>query len=826
MQRSTTLLQSQCLSFLFSDLLSTSVGSWGSPFSLSGQLAENHAFSRLNFLHLLVSTEANRMSVWRFLRKGTVTKTLVGFLVKEGTSLRVGIVASRVLRWVLEIGGQEKFDSVGGGNFVRFFLERVGRMFAGEVEDEEGAAGNNRNRGASTTTTKQTTTTTATFGTGQIILSNSNEDASFIRHLLTLPHWSTSAWEVLLSCINGSDEVERLSALYVLGNNDCLRIGGVVRVGGSKKLNLVTCLNPGSTCASIRPVGSLAEARAAVVGDDCGGVGGDSNSNSNLNFVRKQNLTAVVLVAVPSVPEKFAREYFDSLRRLFLQTDDRKVSCYSLKGLIAGFDAGEIMMEMFMAENDGFFVEVFKRALNESNGDGNGNGYDDSESESENESSSNGVELLANSIRCRLLEERLVPESLTSSITIASASGSNYANFHNSPNNDNDNNYNNGEPLLYKIVLKEGAVVRTGFNIDVSDRVGVLALGTTVVVHESVAIIEENEVEPILRLRVSVDGATNNGGGVNGWISDRLRGAERSVVCEKVWRATSEGVEEIVIVGGEGGQEKDDDDDDDYDDVIDWDKFPKGGVKHVLHEFKLIHIHPRELFPDSPGWECDHCGMMFSNDVGGGKACVSKDHNWVLCKMCFVGDEEAVRMVIEGGGEEEEEKEEEEEEEDVDVDVDVVEEEEVEDLEEDMEEEENFQPVLNIINATNDLLTRMNIPRRVETEFEAETFDNSQLLPRLTTTIASITEMGYPAELAGRSVRAALYAVRQERGENGLLGVAVWAEILNVAIDFLVSGGVPAGFERADAWEPAGGGGGGGGGGRTTMNFNRSEFDF
>jgi len=68
--------------------------------------------------------------------------------------------------------------------------------------------------------------------------------------------------------------------------------------------------------------------------------------------------------------------------------------------------------------------------------------------------------------------------------------------------------------------------------------------------------------------------------------------------------------------------------------------------------------------------------------------------------------------------------------------------------------------------------------------------------------------------------------VRQERGENGLLGVAVWAEILNVAIDFLVSGGVPAGFERADAWEPAGGGGGGGGGGRTTMNFNRSEFDF
>lgn len=51
------------------------------------------------------------------------------------------------------------------------------------------------------------------------------------------------------------------------------------------------------------------------------------------------------------------------------------------------------------------------------------------------------------------------------------------------------------------------------------------------------------------------------------------------------------------------------------------------------HEHPLIRIKPVELFPDSPGWQCDSCSMETTNMNT--MAYVSTDRNFIVCRQCF-----------------------------------------------------------------------------------------------------------------------------------------------------------------------------------------------
>lgn len=55
--------------------------------------------------------------------------------------------------------------------------------------------------------------------------------------------------------------------------------------------------------------------------------------------------------------------------------------------------------------------------------------------------------------------------------------------------------------------------------------------------------------------------------------------------------------------------------------------------RHPSHEHTLVHVRPNQLFPDSPGWQCDECCKeTFDLNIW---AYVSTEQNYLLCESCF-----------------------------------------------------------------------------------------------------------------------------------------------------------------------------------------------
>lgn len=55
--------------------------------------------------------------------------------------------------------------------------------------------------------------------------------------------------------------------------------------------------------------------------------------------------------------------------------------------------------------------------------------------------------------------------------------------------------------------------------------------------------------------------------------------------------------------------------------------------EHPLHEHPLVHIRPNQIFPDSPGWQCDKC-CQETLDLNIW-AYISTEKNYCLCEDCF-----------------------------------------------------------------------------------------------------------------------------------------------------------------------------------------------
>ena len=55
--------------------------------------------------------------------------------------------------------------------------------------------------------------------------------------------------------------------------------------------------------------------------------------------------------------------------------------------------------------------------------------------------------------------------------------------------------------------------------------------------------------------------------------------------------------------------------------------------RYPSHDHPLVHMRPNQLFPDSPGWQCDECSKeTFDLNVW---AYVSTERNFLLCECCF-----------------------------------------------------------------------------------------------------------------------------------------------------------------------------------------------
>ena len=59
----------------------------------------------------------------------------------------------------------------------------------------------------------------------------------------------------------------------------------------------------------------------------------------------------------------------------------------------------------------------------------------------------------------------------------------------------------------------------------------------------------------------------------------------------------------------------------------------KSYYRFPTHEHPLIRIRPIDLFPNSPGWQCDSCSMETQNMKT--MAYVSTDKNFIVCRQCF-----------------------------------------------------------------------------------------------------------------------------------------------------------------------------------------------
>lgn len=58
--------------------------------------------------------------------------------------------------------------------------------------------------------------------------------------------------------------------------------------------------------------------------------------------------------------------------------------------------------------------------------------------------------------------------------------------------------------------------------------------------------------------------------------------------------------------------------------------------RHPAHSHPLLHMRPNQLFPDSPGWQCDLC-TQDTFDLNQW-AYVSTERNYLLCEKCFSQD--------------------------------------------------------------------------------------------------------------------------------------------------------------------------------------------
>jgi len=56
--------------------------------------------------------------------------------------------------------------------------------------------------------------------------------------------------------------------------------------------------------------------------------------------------------------------------------------------------------------------------------------------------------------------------------------------------------------------------------------------------------------------------------------------------------------------------------------------------RHPSHDHPLVHMRPNQLFPDSPGWQCDVCSQETFNLNEW--AYISTEKNYVLCERCFI----------------------------------------------------------------------------------------------------------------------------------------------------------------------------------------------
>jgi len=55
--------------------------------------------------------------------------------------------------------------------------------------------------------------------------------------------------------------------------------------------------------------------------------------------------------------------------------------------------------------------------------------------------------------------------------------------------------------------------------------------------------------------------------------------------------------------------------------------------RYLTHEHQMVHMRPNQLFPNSPGWQCDECLMeTFDSNLS---AYISTEKNYLVCEDCF-----------------------------------------------------------------------------------------------------------------------------------------------------------------------------------------------
>lgn len=575
-QTSTIRLQSCCLNFLINDLVNcanmyekkkNSANAWHYGDDKSVRI-ELHSFHELDFLLSI----GNYRVCQSYLQRPTFLRSCLKFLMLG--SLRIQYSVLRLIRGIVGVTKPAVFSEVlleetgEEGGFVWYLIERVAKMFVEDHDFGEEKKGE-----------------LSTFGCGSIVMSIANEDACLVRCLMSCTNWKHACWEGLLKAMQGDREATKLAALYCLGNNDCLRIGAVVSIEDRKLM--VNSYSSASTCCGVVDV-KCDEDLSLFWGP-----------RSDEIYLPKASMTPVVVMKVGKILDGLENQYFDCLKYLIVSGEEKdSVKYFALRGLSAVLDSSPAFLKMFRDENS-FFLHIFNTTLTKD--DDAGLVLDENE-----------ILLRSGSLRERLIE---AARGGGASLKTIERNGKG-----------RKGGRDVAEPLLYKVILKEGAVVRNGISIDKSARVGVLAKGTVVEVLEKAVISESDHT--ITRLRIA-----------NGWISDRLRGAETSYVVERVSVAMSEG----VLLEVEEGE-------DDEEEKIDWSRFPKEGVKHYLHKHPLKYIAPIDIYPESPFMICDHCNLNYPSNM---KAAVSSEHeesNWLLCMNCFCMDEDAVDAVIKGIG--------------------------------------------------------------------------------------------------------------------------------------------------------------------------------
>merc|ERR1712032_76362 len=69
------------------------------------------------------------------------------------------------------------------------------------------------------------------------------------------------------------------------------------------------------------------------------------------------------------------------------------------------------------------------------------------------------------------------------------------------------------------------------------------------------------------------------------------------------------------------------------DDSLGFEGTRKPFYRHPSHNHLLVHMLPSQLYPESPGWQCDECSReTFDPNV---LAYVSTEKNFLLCESCF-----------------------------------------------------------------------------------------------------------------------------------------------------------------------------------------------